>query len=493
MSTIDIIIFSAYLIGIVLFGLSFYKKNKTAQAFTVGNQQIPTWVVSLSIFATFVSSISYLGLPGQAFASNWNPFVFSLSIPIASFVAVRFFVPLYRQINSPSAYTYLEQRFGPWAKNYAATMYLLTQLMRAATIMFLLALLASSVVNIPIVALILITGISVMLYSMLGGIQAVIWTDAIQAIILIAGAILCFLIILIDLPGGFMQVLQSGINSQKFSLGSYSFNLTNSSFWCVLIYGIFINLQNYGIDQNYIQRYMTSSNEREAKKSAISGSLLYIPMSLLFLLIGTSLFAFYQQNPQLLPPDLPTDRIFPHFIVNQLPIGVRGFLIASIFAAGMSTVSTSINSSATVILTDFCNMPKTKHQRNKHEMKILYTSSFIFSLLSILIATSMINVKSALDTWWQLASIFSGGMLGLFLLGFMSKKVKAKSAIIGAIVGIIVIAWMSLSPIIFPQLGFEKFMSPFHKNMAIVFGTSAIFITGFFLTIIAKHQKKPTI
>lgn len=489
MSTIDVVIFCIYLLGIVFFGLSFYRKGRSAETFTLGNQNIPTWVVSLSIFATFVSSISYLGLPGQAFATNWNPFVFSLSIPLASYVAVRFFVPLYREVNSPSAYTYLELRFGSWAKNYASTMYLLTQLMRAGTILFLLSLLASTMLDAPISGLIIITGVSVMLYSMLGGIQAVVWTDAIQAIILILGAVLCLVVILFDLPGGAVQVLQEGSAAHKFSLGNMGFDLKSSSFWCVLLYGLFINLQNYGIDQNYIQRYMTSSSEEEAKKSAVSGSLLYIPVSLLFVFIGTALFAYYKEFPQLLPSNLPIDQVFPYFIAHQLPTGLKGFLMASICAAGMSTVSTSINSSATVILTDFCHIPVGKASRNKRQMRILYISSFVFSALSVCIALAMINVKSALDTWWQLASIFSGGMLGLFLLGFISKKVSKRAAKIGVVCGVLLIAWMSISPIYFPKFGLAAFASPFHKNMAIVFGTSIIFIVGFLFTYLFKDRK----
>ncbi|MFV0366491.1 MAG: sodium:solute symporter [Mangrovibacterium sp.] len=493
MSVVDVVVFCAYLLGIVLFGLSFYKKNKSAEAFTLGNQRIPTWVVSLSIFATFVSSISYLGLPGQAFASNWNPFVFSLSIPLASYVAVRFFVPLYREVNSPSAYTYLEMRFGAWAKNYASVMYLLTQLMRAGTILFLLSLLASTMLDLPITTIIIVAGVSVMLYSMLGGIQAVVWTDAIQAIILILGAFLCLFIILIELPGGVSQVIQEGAMAHKFSLGDMNFDLTSSSFWCVLIYGLFINLQNYGIDQNYIQRYMTSSSEKEAKKSAVSGSLLYIPVSLLFVFIGTALFVYYRQFPQLLPERLPIDQVFPYFIAHQLPVGFKGFLMASIFAAGLSTVSTSINSSATVILTDFCHIPKLTKGANRRQMQILYLSSLLFSALSVCIALAMINVKSALDTWWQLASIFSGGMLGLFLLGFVGKRVEAKAAKVGVLFGVFLIAWMSISPIYFPQWGLNAFMSPFHKNMDIVFGTSIIFIVGFLLTFLWQDRKKEKI
>lgn len=489
MNLIDIAVFLIYLIGIVLFGSSFYKRNKSSSAFTLGNKNIPTWAISMSIFATFVSSISYLALPGQAYQSNWNPFVFSLSLPLASWMAARFFVPLYRSINSPSAYTYLEMRFGPWAKIYASIMYLLTQLMRTGTILFLLALTLNVIVGWDMVTVIVVTGFSVMIYALLGGIQAVVWTDAIQGIILILGAVVCAALLIFSMPEGPGQLFQIAADNHKFSLGSFRAELTGSNFWVVLIYGVFINLQNFGIDQNYIQRYMTASSEKEAKKSAFYGGMLYIPVSMLFLFIGTALFSYYSVNPGIIPEGIQTDRVFPFYIVNNLPVGLTGLLIASIFAAGMSTISTSVNSSATVILNDYFKKSLKESNSEKRSMKILYSSSFIFSVIGILIAIAMINVQSALDTWWKLASIFSGGMLGLFLLGYFAKKVKNTSAIIGVIAGVVVIGWMSLSPIFFKSAELKPYASPFHNYLSIVFGTTAIFITGFLLGFILKKKK----
>jgi solute:Na+ symporter, SSS family len=483
MTVIDITIFILYLIGIVLFGISFYRKNKTASAFTLGNNTLPTWVITLSILATFVSSISYLALPGQAYLSNWNAFAFSLSLPLASIIAVKFFVPLYRSVNSPSAYTYLERRFGPWAKTYASVMYLLTQFMRAGTILFLMALPLNVLLSWNITTIIIITGVSVMIYSLLGGIQAVVWTDAIQAIILITGALVCIGVLLFSMPEGPEQLLIFAIENQKFSLGSFSAGLTSSTFWVVLIYGLFINLQNFGIDQNYIQRYMSSRSEKDAQKSALFGGLLYVPVSALFLFIGTALFSFYKVNQGLLPADVDGDKVFPWFIVNQLPVGLTGLLIASIFAAGMSTVSTSLNSSATVILTDFFKFPADHPETERKSMLVLYLSSFIFSVVAIFIAVAMINVQSALDAWWKLASIFSGGMLGLFLLGYLAPRVKNTAAVIGVVAGVLVIGWMSLSPIMFTKGEMVKYASPFHSYLSIVFGTIAIFIVGFILGI----------
>jgi solute:Na+ symporter, SSS family len=490
MHILDLFIFFLYLIGVTVFGATFYTKNKTASAFTLGNRSIPPWVVTMSIFATFVSSISYLALPGSAYLKDWNAFVFSLSLPLAAIVAVKVFVPLYRKVNSPSAYTYLEQRFGPWARIYASTSYFLTQLMRIGTILYLLALTINTIFGWDMATVIIITGVVIMIYSILGGIQAVVWTDAIQGIILIAGALACAAYILISMPQGPGEVFVIASEHDKFSLGSFSLNLSEPTFWVVLVYGLFINLQNFGIDQNYVQRYIASRSDKEAKKSAFNGGLLYIPVSLLFLFIGTALFSFYQSGAGALPPELQdpskSDGVFPYFIVSELPVGITGLLIASIFAAGMSTISTSYNSSATVFLTDYYQRFFKKTASDKEAMRVLYLSSLVISACGILIAIAMINVKSALDAWWKLASIFSGGMLGLFLLGVFSRQKKTVGAIVGVIVGLCVILWLSLSNVF---LGEDALGNQFHTYLTIVFGTSAVFLVGFLLTLFRTKER----
>ncbi|CAN5495287.1 sodium:solute symporter [soil metagenome] len=492
MGIADIVLFFLYMAGVVWFGSSFYKKNKSSSAFTIGDQNFPSWVVSMSIFATFVSSISYLALPGNAYQSNWNAFTFSLTIPIAALMAVKFFVPLYRKINSPSAYTFMEMRFGPWARIYVSACYLLTQVMRIGTILYLLALPFNALFGWNIILIIIVTGISVLTYSLLGGIQAVIWTDAIQGIILIAGAIVCALFLMFSMPEGAGQIFTIASEHNKFSLGSFSPDLSESTFWVVFMYGIIINLQNFGIDQNYVQRYMVSNSEKEAKKSAFSGGLLYIPVSMLFFFIGTSLFSYYNAYPEQLPVELQgpamSDKVFPYFIVNNLPSGLVGIIVAAIFSAGMSTVSTSINSSATVFLTDYYDRFFNKRKSEKNALKTLYLSSFTVSFLGITVALAMVNVASALDAWWKLASIFSGGMLGLFLLAAFLKKIHIKGAIVGVILGLIVIFWMNLSPLWFTEEATQNLASPFHGYLTIVFGTMVIFLTGFLASLLLKRN-----
>ena len=486
-ATIDVIIFFTYVAGICFFGVSFFNKNKTSKMFILAGGRIPSWVVSFSIFATFVSSISYLALPGSAYGSNWNAFVFSLSLPIASLIAVKYFVPLYRRINSASAYAYMEQKFGTWARIYVSFCYLLTQVMRIGTILYLLGLTLNTFMGFNLSAVIILTGLIVAVYSVFGGIQAVVWTDAIQGIILIIGAVICLLYILLGSDLGAKEIMEIALDDDKFSLGSFGIELSSPTFWVVLVYGLFINLQNFGIDQNYIQRYLLTDSEKKAKISALLGGLIYVPVSALFLFIGTALYSYYS-NTGLLPSSIigSPDKVFPYFIVNVLPQGLTGILIASIFSAGMSTLSTSYNSSATVILIDYYNRFFKNLGDEKTQMRVLYFSTILISFSGILIALAMINVKSALDAWWELASVFSGGMLGLFLIGLVPKLNSKITPIIGTIMGVLVILLLSI-PNAFDQV--FGFQNPFHSYLTIVIGTGTIFFVGFLGIFIFKGEE----
>lgn len=471
---LDIVVFVVFSLATILFGASFVRKNRNVSDYTSASGNMPGFIVAMSIFATFVSSISFLALPGNAYLGNWNSFVFSLSIPIAMIFAAKYFVPFYRSITSVSAYSFLENKFGYWARAYTAICYLLTQVARIGSILFLLALALNSMLGWSIPSIIVITGLCVIIYSVLGGIQAVMWVDAIQGIVLITGALISVAVLLFSLPGGIDQFFVIGKEYNKFSLGSFGTELNVSTFWVTLIYGLFINLQNYGIDQNYVQRYKSAKSDKSAISSALYGGLLYVPVSFLFFIIGTALFVYYKVQPGLLPSNISPDQVFPYFIVNGLPVGITGLLIASVFSAGMSTISTSINSSATIVLTDFFEHKKDNIDEKKR-MNILYAASFIIGLLGVGIGLAMMSVKSALDAWWSLAGIFSGGMLGLFLLGYITKKTKGIHALIGTIFGVGLIAWMTLSS-----------QTIFHNYLTIVFGTIVIFLVGFLLSFLIK-------
>ena len=480
MHIVDFVIFLAFTLGVVVMGCSFFRKGASADEFTSASHSIPGWVVGMSIFATYVSSISYIGYPGKAFATNWNAFVFSLSIPVASYFAAKYFVPFYRHGGSVSAYTFLEEKFGAWARLYASACYLLTQIARMGSILYLLAVPMYILMGWNIHAVIILTSIAVIIYSMLGGLRAVIWADAIQGMILIGGALLCLIILLFSMPEGPMQAIDLAVHSpegNKFSLGAFTSDLTTSTFWVCLVYGIFINLQNYGIDQNYVQRYHAAKTDKEAKFSALFGGYLIIPVSALFFLIGSALYSYYAAGVAPLPVEIAQkpDYVFPYFIVNSLPVGLRGLLIASIFAAGMSTVSTSVTSAATIVLTDYFKS-FFRDATDRHHLAVLRISSVVVGALGIVVAIAMLSVESIIDAWWTLSSIFSGGMLGLFLLGCVPQKISRSAALLSFIAGVLVIAWISLA---------DMWQLPgihLHTYLAIVLGTTTIFVVGFLLT-----------
>lgn len=510
---LDIIIVIAYMAAMVLIGYWFSRRNKNSDQFTRAAGKIPGWAIGLSIYATFLSSNTFLGVPGKAFGTNWNAFVFSISMPFAAWIASKYFVPFYRSTGEISAYTHLEKRFGPWARTYAVACFLLTQLARMGSIFFGIALSLQALTGYSMSSVIIVVGICIILYTVLGGIEAVIWTEVVQAIIKTLGALLILFIIVKGMPGGIKNIISLGNDNHKFSLGSLSPDLTTSTFWVVLLYGFFINLNNFGMDQNYIQRYHTASTSKQAAKSIWLCVWMYVPVSLLFFIIGASLFAYYQLHPELieavkqqvatskapagaglqeiqqiasqLQPADYSDKVMPHFMVTQLPTGIVGLIVAAILSAAMSTISSGMNSSATVFTEDIYKRYFNPAMLDKKKLAVLHTATIVFGILGICSGLAMLGIKSILDVWWELSGIFAGGMLGLFLLGIISRRTKNHEAIVAVIIGVLVITWMSLSRYL-PEK-YAALKNPLHANMVIVVGTMVIFLAGMILT---KAKKK---
>lgn len=514
----DLAIIAIYLVGMILVGVYFSRKNKNSEQFTKASGLIPGWAIGLSIYATFLSSNTFLGVPGKAFGGNWNAFVFSISMPLAAWVASKYFVPFYRNTGEISAYTHLEKRFGAWARVYAVVCFLLTQLARMGSIFFGIALSLQALTGYSMQMIMIVMGICIIIYTVLGGIEAVIWTEVVQAIVKTFGALLILYLVINHMPGGVAKIAEIGKAANKFSLGSFKPDFISSSFWVVLLYGFFINLNNFGMDQNYIQRYHTASSSRAASKSIWLCVCLYIPASLLFFIIGSCLFAYYEINPELvqsikhqvaverlplhaaatevlkvqnaLQPADYGDKIMPHFMVTKIPVGLVGLIVSAILSAAMSTISSGMNASATVFSVDIYKRYFKPEINEKQNLSLLHMATVAFGLLGMIAGIAMIGVKSILDVWWELSGIFAAGMLGLFLLGIISRQTKNHEAITATIIGIAVIIWMTFSSLLPPE--YEAFRNPLHKNMIIVTGTLTIFLTGLFLTKI-KNRKIKTV
>lgn len=520
--TVDLIVLLVYMVGVFALGCWFARKSNKPDEFMAAGRSLPGWAVGMSIFGTYVSSIGFLGNTGKAYGGNWNSWVFGLSLPIAAVIAVKWFIPMYRSGDEISAYYHLEKRFGPWARTYALACYLLSQLARMGTILYLVALALAPLTGWDIKVIILVTGALVTIYTLLGGIEAVIWTDVAQSIVLIAGAIFCAGLLLTGMPEGSGQLFDIASENEKFSLGSFelgyqSLKLPAPTFWIVLVYGIFINIQNFGIDQSFVQRYITAKSDRDAKFSVWLATIMFPIVSALFFFIGTGLFSLYETNPKMLN-EVRTqvaetmlaqdgieltdqavadkaatltsaeigDKVLPHFIVNKLPLGLAGLLIAAIFAAAMSSMDTSLNSSATLYLCDIHKRYLRPHADDKESMRVLHTATLLIGVAGTVTALAMLRVRSALDAWWNLQGIFTGGMLGLFLLGMISRRARNPQAIVAVTAGVILILWLSLSNSdIWPE-SFAGYSNPLHSFMTIILGTSSIVLIGTLLSSFSK-------
>jgi SSS family solute:Na+ symporter len=511
---IDLAIVIAYLVGMVAVGIYFSRKNTTADQFTKASGSIPGWAIGISIYATFLSSNTFLGVPGKAYGSNWNSFVFSLSMPLAAWVATRFFIPFYRNTGAVSAYTHLEHRFGSWARTYAVACFLLTQLARMGSIFFGIALSLQALTGYPMSTIMVVVGVCIVLYTVMGGMEAVIWTEVVQGVIKTIGALAILYLVVSGMEGGVSRIIEIGEADNKFSLGSFAPDFTQASFWVVLLYGFFMNLNNFGMDQNYVQRYHTTSSAKEAASSVWLCVYLYVPVSLIFFILGSCLYAYYQSNPELLniirtqvaverlPGGTPQaiadlaatlspadygDKVMPHFMVTKVPVGLLGLIIAAIMSAAMSTISSGMNASATVFSVDIYQKYIKQNLSSKESLRVLYIATTGFGLLGMVTGIAMIGVKSVLDVWWMLSGIFAGGMLGLFLLGIISKSTKNAEALTATLIGIVVIIWLTFSAQLSDEYAYLR--NPLHQNMTMVVGTLTIFLLGLLLTKLKGKEK----
>ena len=483
-SSVDYFIIVIYLVGTTAFGAWFVKRSGDMKGFTLAGNLIPGWAIGLSLMATFLSSISFLANPGKSYASDWRPFVFSLTLPVAMWVAAKWFVPLYRNKVRTTAYEYLEQRFALWARLYMSTAYILLQTGRFAVVLYLTALALAALLEIDIRVLILVLGFMTVIYTLLGGFAAVIWTDVVQAAVLLLGGLLCLFILLTNMPGGLAHFGAVTGREHKFALGPLDFDLAIEGFWVILIFGIVENLKNFSVDQNYVQRFLSAPSEAEAKKALWLGGLLYIPISALFFMIGTALFVYYMNVPA---SDLPAkaDQIFPYFIVHQLPVGFVGLVIAGVLAAGMSTLDSSLNSSATVYTVDFYKRVLNRDADDHVQLRMIRLATGAIGILATLASLLMINAKTALDVWWQMSAIFGGGMLGLFLSAVLMPELKSRHAFAATIAGLLFVAWATGSKLWFTS---SSWGFGLHTMMIGVVGTLLIVAISYLLQLISQGK-----
>ncbi len=428
-----------YLVAMVGIGVFFSFRNKTTDDFFRGGKRIPWPVAGLSIFATMLSSITYMAIPAKAYATDWVYFMGHFMILALTPFVVCLILPFFRKIDATSAYEYLERRFNVFLRLFASASFVFFQVGRMAIVMFLPALALATITPFEVSHCILAMGALSILYCTLGGFEAVVWTDSVQSIVLLGGAGLSLVLIIAGLDGGFGEFVSIASASDKFHMINFDFDATSfttTALWVVVLGAIGQNLVPYTSDQAVIQRYVSTSDRKKAAKAIWLNGIMAVPAGVLFFAMGTALFVFYKAHPEKLDPTFQTDAIFPLFIARQLPAPIAGLVIAGIFAAAQSTISTSMNSTATAIVTDFVrrfNLLSSERAYLNCARVLTFVLGLVGTILALLFASG--DVKSLWDQFITVLGLFGGSMAGLFLLGIFTTRTTPAGAAIGAAAG----------------------------------------------------------
>ena len=428
-----------YFLVVIWIGFLFSKKERTSQNFFTASGQIPWWAAGLSIFGTQLSAITFMAIPAIVFATDWSLAIGSVMILAVVPIVIKFYVPFFRRLNVVSAYEYLEHRFSKNIRLLGSVSFILFQLGRMGIVLFLPSVAIASITGMNIYACIAVTGIVCTVYTFLGGMEAVIWTDVLQVIILMGGAVLCLFIAAANIDGGFGTVIHEGLKDGKFTLFQAGWKPDKLVLWVTIVGFFFLNIIPYTSDQTIVQKYLTVKDKNATSKSLWTNSLLSLLTIPIFFGLGTILFIYYKENPAKIPSE-EIGQILPYFIVQQLPIGVAGLVIAGIFAASQSTLSSSLNSIATSYISDIhCRFYPQISDQSK--LKLAQQITIFMGILGIAIAMAIaaLNIEFIFDLFQEILGIVAGSLAGVFILGIFTKKANPYGVLIDIISSILVI------------------------------------------------------
>lgn len=432
-----------YLLAILGMGVYFSRRMKTTENYFLGGRSFPGWAVGLSLFGTNISSITFLALPAAAFKGTWELNTQNAVLPIAAIFAVVVIIPFFRRAGLVSAFEYLEDRYGSVPRLYAAISFIVLQIARVALILYLIAIPASAIFDVPIETVIIVGGVVIGLYTILGGIEAVIWTDVIQTLVLIVGGILCVGAVVLELPGGVSDVIEAGVEGGKFNVGSWKFDWHEKNVYVLVLWGLTGYVKTFCADQNVVQRYAASASTREARKATVIWALLSVPTWYFFMFLGTCLFVYYNQFPDPEVAAIPRDeseRVLPYFVLNEIPAGIAGIILAAVLAAAMSTMDSGVNAMATVTVIDILKRYSTRERSDAFYLKTARWLSGFYTCAVIGCAIWYLDLEkdSIAHLSIVVGALFGGCVGGMFLVGFFTTRVDNRSAVIAMAIAILV-------------------------------------------------------
>lgn len=503
---IDITTIAIYMSALVAMGFYFSRKNKSTEEYFVGGRSYSGWVIGLSMIGTSISSVTFLAFPADAYKTAWLRFLPNFTLPVAVLLAAYFFLPFFRRTKIISAYEYLEDRFSPSIRVYGAITFIIGQLIRLALILFLVSILMHEITGYSTVTSVLLAGVLVAAYTIIGGIDAVIWTDVLQTIVLVLGGIVILILIVIAMPGGLGQIFEIASADNKFAIAeltngrlnpvTWAFSLSDKTGLMMLFVGLTVWLQEYGTNQNVIQRYAAAKSIKEARKGLFTIGTLNIPIWAFYMFLGTALYAFFQVNPapeamEMLDGTKKAEHIMPFFILNYMPPGVAGIVISAALAAAMSSLDSSINAISTVTVNDIYRRHIRKDKEDKHYLHVAWVAAGVASVFMIIGAIILLysDTKTIQDAATILSSVVMGGVFGMYLLGFVTERANSKSVWLGIAVTFIFSVWTVLAKQgILP----DSLTVPFDLYYTGMIGHVLLFATAFVASvfIFKKKEKK---
>lgn len=478
MRVLDVSVLALYVAVLVGIGVRFSRRQNTTDEYFVAGRSMPGWAMGLSLLATIITSVTFIAYPGSAYSGDW-----SLLVPGILFVGVLaivgvVIVPFFRHVVHMSAYEYFGRRFGPGIRLYSSFAFAIGHFSKMGFVFYLLALTLSSMTGWPVPLIILLTAVITIMYTLIGGVEAVVWSDVVQGFVLWAGILVSLGYLLFLPPQGPHAVLADAWNHGKMSLGSTALRFDKPTIIVLVIYGFFFYLQKYTADQTVVQRYLIAKSDKSAIRGIALGAGLCLPVWAAFMLIGSLLWSFYRLTGERLPASIhKADQIFPHFLLTHIPPGLAGLFIAALLGSAMSMLASDMNCLSVIAVEDFYRFFRPRST----DRQLLRTGKIMVAVSGLAAAGVALKLAqshgSALSLYYTITAVVAGGLAGLFLLAFLMPRSTRNGAIAGVIASLIFTAWGTVTEG-GKILDLGRWNFPWHDYMIGALGHIVLLIVG---------------
>lgn len=486
----DLFVVAAYLAFLAGIGVWFSRRQTSTENYFVAKRSVPSWAMGMSMLATMVSSVTFVAYPGSSYAKDWSLLVPGfLLLALLPFVG-KVIIPFYREEVGMSAYEYFQRRFGRPARVYAALAFALAHFSKMGFVLYLMALTITSITDWDIVTVICVTALVMVFYTVIGGIEAVVWSDVIQGFVMWAGISVALGYLLFLPAGGPGAVFGVAAQSGKFGFGSSDLDFTRPTLPVAILYGLFWYGQRYVADQTMVQRYLLAKSDRGAVKGVALGAFLCVPVWAFFMLIGTCVWSYFQLSGEAIPAAITkADQMFPYFLSVHLPPGVLGLLLAALTGAAMTMLGSDLNTLAMVLVEDFYRAAR-PGSNDRERLRAARVVVVVVGLLNILTALLLVQTKgSALSLWFAVSAIASGGLAGLFFLAFLTGRATRASAWVGIGCSTAFTIWAVLTKGAKPLVEFGGWRYPWDDLTIGAMGNIILFAAGLAVSLLGRRGR----